>query len=80
MKYLLIIRIRFGDINNSYEEIMVDRQKAKKWFNEQKKYWGRGCSRVINLWIKENQEEVNKFHEDFDKKIAQYMKIYGKIK
>jgi len=69
-----------SDINNSYEEIMVDRQKAKKWFNEQKKYWGRGCSRVINLWIKENQEEVNKFHEDFDKKIAQYMKIYGKIK
>lgn len=49
----------FSEID--YEEIQKDRENAKKWFKGQKEYWGRGCSRMINPWIKENKEEVDKF-------------------
>ena len=36
--------------NYSLDEIMGDRDKAKKWFKEQKAHWGRGASKVINPW------------------------------
>lgn len=71
-------QICFGNI--PYEEVKKEREKAKKWFNEQKEYWGRGCVKLINLWIKENQEEVDAFRNQFDGKIEQYLKLYGKTR
>jgi predicted ATPase len=44
----------------SLEEIQR-REVAKKWFNEQKEYWGRNCNKVINPWIKANKEEADDF-------------------
>jgi len=55
----------------SYDEICSCRVKSKKWFNDQKTHWGRGASRIINPWIKENQEEVDNFLELFDKKLQE---------
>ena len=54
-------------------EIQTDRIKAKAWFNDQKQYWGRGCASVINLWIAENQEEVNDFINKYDQLIEKYI-------
>ena len=52
--------------NYTYEEIFEDRKKAKEWFNEQKKqFWGRNASKVLNPWIQENKETVEKFKGNF---------------
>lgn len=59
--------------NYTYDEIMEKREKAKKWFNEQKKlYWGRNANKVTNPWIKRNKQEVNDFTHKF---IKEYNKL-----
>ncbi|MFW5871563.1 MAG: AAA family ATPase [bacterium] len=60
----------------SRKEVLRDRDKAKKWFREQKPSWGRNASKVINPWIKQNQEEVDKFIKSFTKA---YNKIATKL-
>lgn len=62
-----------------FNDIMDDREKAKKWFNEQKQYWGRNCSKIINYWIRQNQQIVEEFIEQFDKKLEQFSKYYDII-
>ncbi|APH39956.1 AAA family ATPase [Methanohalophilus halophilus] len=64
----------FKDIK--YHEIIEDRDKAKQWFKNQKRYWGRGSTRLINKW-KENNPEVEAFLEEFDKLILEYEKQLG---
>lgn len=59
----------------SFNEILNDREKAKEWFNQQKKYWGKGCVNVINQWITQNQIEVNIFLEEYEKTIMGYKKL-----
>jgi len=52
--------------NYIFEEVLEDREKAKKWFNEQKReYWGRNAYKAINYWIKQNKELVKSFREEF---------------
>lgn len=63
--------------NITYKEVYNDRKKAKAWFNEQKEFWGRNSSRLINIWIKENQEEVDKFLVSFDNKVKEFKKAIG---
>lgn len=58
------------------EEIWNDRDKAKKWFNSQKEYWGRNCTRIINLWMKDNKEDVDEFIEQYDNLIESYNQIF----
>lgn len=48
-------------------DIMNKRDVAKKWFQQQKEYWGRSCSKLVNLWIEENKAEVERFLAEFDK-------------
>ena len=48
------------------------REKAKEWFNSQKSNWGINCSKVINLWIAENQQEVDAFISQYEKLIDKY--------
>ncbi|MFH7001547.1 AAA family ATPase [Flavobacterium bizetiae] len=62
----------FKDYN--IKEILKDRVKAKAWFNQQKKYWGPLCSKVINPWIKENQEEVDAFVTEYEKVLKNFSK------
>lgn len=50
------------------------REIAKAWFKSQQKYWGRNCARVINPWIKQNQEEVNTFLNNLESLSKQYIK------
>ena len=61
------------------EEILHDREKSKKWFRSQQQYWGRGCAKLINAWIKENKKEVEEFRLEFDAKIKEYEKYLGTI-
>ncbi|MGE6352927.1 AAA family ATPase [Flavobacterium sp. NPDC079362] len=56
------------------DEIYNDRIKAKSWFNEQKVYWGKLCSKVINPWITQNQSEVNLFLGEYETLILNYIK------
>lgn len=49
-----------------YPEIMDKREIAKKWFQQQKEYWGRSCTKLVNLWIEDNKTERDAFLEDFD--------------
>lgn len=58
--------------NYTHQEIMTDREKAKGWFEEQKHYWGRNGAKLINLWIKEHQDEVEEFRSKVIKYIAKY--------
>ncbi|MDO6440217.1 AAA family ATPase [Cyclobacterium sp. 1_MG-2023] len=59
----------------SLREIQTNRDKAKEWFNSQKPCWGRNCANVINLWMAENQEEVDAFIYDFEKLLEKYNKL-----
>lgn len=59
----------------SLREIQTNRDKAKEWFNSQKPCWGRNCANVINLWMAENQEEVDAFIDDFEKLLEKYNKL-----
>ncbi len=58
--------------NYHYSEVMADRDKAKAWFEEQKQFWGRNGAKLINLWIKNNQTEVEEFRAQVAKHIAKY--------
>lgn len=44
-----------------------DRVLLKKWFNKRKINWGKNCSKFFKFWKKDNEEEYNKFKEDFEK-------------
>lgn len=59
----------------SLREIQTNRVKAKEWFNSQKQYWGRNCSKVINPWIESNSEDVNAFIAEYDNMTSRYRKL-----
>lgn len=63
----------FRDI--TLREIQASRNKAKDWFNSQKKCWGRNCVNVINPWVLENQKEVDAFIADYENLIEKYNKL-----
>lgn len=42
-----------------------DRVKMKKWFNDQKKYWGHGAIRIYKLWQEQNSDQANEFKTHF---------------
>jgi AAA15 family ATPase/GTPase len=46
-------------------EIVSDREKAKFWFKNQKKIWGRNGGKMIKLWITESEDDVKRFRERF---------------
>lgn len=56
------------------EEILKDRNKAKDWFKSQMPYWGKGCSKIINIWISKNLEEYNLFLHKFETVIEKYQR------
>lgn len=60
----------------SINDIRTDRVKAKSWFNSQKEYWGSNntCSRIINIWIKNNQKSYDDFICEFDKFVTTFKK------
>lgn len=51
----------------------VGRQDAKKWFNQQLTFWGRGGVKVLNQFIDKIQYDVNAFIEDFEKLKTHYI-------
>ena len=53
--------------DKNYTDGLPNRVVAKEWFNEQKQHWGRGCTRLINHWRKNNLEITDKFVNDFIK-------------
>lgn len=55
-----------------YHSIISDRTIAKKWFNQQKIYWGRGAAKLINLWIAGNSGTVDTFCKTFDDLFKKY--------
>jgi predicted ATPase len=48
------------------DEILKDRDKAKKWFNSHLRLWGRNAFKVLNPWKKQNKKLVDKFINEFD--------------
>ncbi len=55
-------------------QIMADREKAKKWYNEQKQLgvWGRNCSAVYKKVLEATPQEKSKFLNKFEE-------IYNKV-
>lgn len=60
-----------------YEQIIASgeqgRQNAKKWLNLQLPYWGRRGTRVLNPFFSMIKQDVDKFKDDYDKMINQYL-------
>lgn len=46
-------------------EILMDRIKAKKWFNSHLKDWGTNATKIINPWINVNKDLTDQFIKDF---------------
>ena len=57
------------------EEILNDRVKAKAWFKSQIRYWGKGCSKIINIWISKNPDEYKLFLDTFDSLLKSYYPV-----
>ncbi len=49
-----------------FAEVAV-REKFKKWYIEQKEFWGKGSSKVYSRWKKDNTEEAKAFIKEFQK-------------
>lgn len=49
-----------------------DRNKMKAWFNNQKKFWGRGGSNIFKCWLAHYPEQA----EDFR---TQFVRVYNEI-
>lgn len=54
----------FPNINNNNTNA---RSEYKKWFNEQKEFWGKGCKKLFNQWINDNKELERMFNDAFIK-------------
>lgn len=42
-----------------------DRNKMKAWFNNQKKFWGRGGTQIYKCWLKTHKDQADEFCEHF---------------
>jgi len=51
--------------------ISTDRSVMKSWFNSQKPYWGRGCSKLFNRWKEANPVLADTFKAGFEDIIKQ---------
>ena len=51
----------------NYENTPANVDQYKKWYNEQKEYWGRGCSRIHKRWMKDHLQAVERFRSNFEK-------------
>lgn len=49
----------------NYENAPANVDQYKGWYNEQKEFWGKGCTRLHKRWMKDNAEEVARFNADF---------------
>ena len=61
----------------SYEQIFAageqGRQNAKRWFNLQLPYWGRGGVKVLNPFFSKIQQDVDTFKAEYDEMITHYI-------
>ena len=61
----------------SFEQIFVageqGRQNAKKWFNLQLQYWGRGGVKVLNPFFSKIQQDVVSFKTEYTEMITHYI-------
>lgn len=51
-----------------------DRKVMKRWFNNEKQYWGKGCSKLFTRWKNDNEKIVNAFLNDLDRKLGNILK------
>jgi predicted ATPase len=42
-----------------------NREEFKQWFNDQEKYWGKGCQNLFKRWAKDNKTLINDFQNQF---------------
>ena len=56
----------------AYKPKSDSREDMKEWFNSHKKYWGRGCNKVIKIWRSKNQKQVNEFNQSI-KNVINYL-------
>ncbi len=56
--------LNYPDLSFTEKEV---REKFKRWYNEQREFWGRGSSHLYTRWKKDNGVQVSKFLEDFRK-------------
>ena len=57
----------------SFDRILADREDAKKWFNQQLQYWGRGGVKVLNPFFATIQEDIDSFKSDYAQMIKRYI-------
>lgn len=57
----------------SFDRILADREDAKKWFDQQLQYWGRGGVKVLNPYFATIQEKVDKFKSDYTQMIKDFI-------
>ena len=48
-----------------FENTPSNTEQYKSWYNDQKEYWGKGCTRLHKRWMKDNVQEVSRFTTDF---------------
>ena len=68
-------QVRFREI--SYEQIFAageqGRQNAKRWFNRQLPYWGKGGVKVLNPFFSKIQQGIDTFKAEYDEMITHYI-------
>jgi AAA15 family ATPase/GTPase len=51
--------------------VSTERDVMKRWFNNQKLFWGRGCNKLFNSWKEANPVSAHQFKANFEDIIKQ---------
>jgi predicted ATPase len=54
---------------NSVPANISDRAVMKKWFNSEKQFWGRGCTKLFSRWKIEYKKDIQDFNVKLEKLI-----------
>jgi hypothetical protein len=54
---------------------LKDRDKMKKWFNSEKRYWGSNCNTIFKFWRLKNAAAIIKFNQDVNKLTSKINRI-----
>lgn len=55
-----------SNLNNNLDKSKL-REKIKKWYKEQKQYWGRNGNKAWKYWLEKNKEECINFNKKIQK-------------
>lgn len=59
-------------LNSLEKYTLSDRNSRKKWFNDERKYYGKDGKEILDIWMSKNIGAINEFRNEFGEKLKKY--------